>query len=664
MNKSYFGIICIIIICIVSFPVIGDASDALSRRKAQKMIDSFFSDNPNTIRIVENEYMNLGIPMAISLPGMPDMVKRFRNAVRGEFLRMEEKKSFVGILAKMSLTRKGRKCIVKKNDQHTIIKLGHFVVEKISGITAPVNLYGNRICRADFEYKFITTSFGKAFYGYTNTSYIGQTSQEFVLYDDGWRLESPRLPSVPDNGTANQHIYTNRDESDKLKTERPFGKVGESRLNKEDTQLFRKNASSEITEEALCRYFPVMRKAIDEGDSERIGRLWSEMKQIREKLESICMADLRDYSYLESCAKYLTGGYRNLFQFSGYILDYQRGQGSSSAANLKIRRKSNGQVFNYTVSDWTVFYNRATRKVEHKRKYSNLKGRLVSFLYDRPSHYGPNDARILVISWDEDNENRRIAATFGAMQPIDGESDSAQFAVTGDETITNSIGMTFKLIRPGSFMMGSPGSEAERHNDEVRHKVTLTKGFYIQSTEVTQEQWTAVMTNNPSKFKGCAKCPVEQVSWNDVQQFIDRLNEKEKGRHYRLPTEAEWEYAARAGTGTAYSFGDDSSRLQDYAWYRSNARNKTHPVAGKKPNAWGLYDMHGNVCEWCQDWRGHYPSGNIEDPWGPSDGSSRVARGGTWSGDARYCRSADRVGGGPDGRAHHLGFRLALSPGQ
>ena len=155
-------------------------------------------------------------------------------------------------------------------------------------------------------------------------------------------------------------------------------------------------------------------------------------------------------------------------------------------------------------------------------------------------------------------------------------------------------------ISPGTFMMGSPSSEPKRDSDEQQHKVTLTKGVYIGVTEITQSQWKAIMGNNPSYFKG-DNLPVEQVSWNDCQEFIRKLNLQEGGNKYRLPTEAEWEYTCRAGTTTRFCFGDSESRLGDYAWYSSNSSSKTHPVSRKKPNVWGLYDMHGNVWEWCED---------------------------------------------------------------
>jgi formylglycine-generating enzyme required for sulfatase activity len=223
------------------------------------------------------------------------------------------------------------------------------------------------------------------------------------------------------------------------------------------------------------------------------------------------------------------------------------------------------------------------------------------------------------------------------------------------KTWRNSIGMDFVLIPAGTFLMGSnDGSNDEKPVHEVR----LSKSFYLGKYEVTQGQWQAIMGTNPSNFKGDANLPVENVSWNEMQEFIRKLNAKEGDTKYRLPTEAEWEYAARAGTTTAYSFGNDERQLGEYAWYSPNSGNKTHPVGQKKPNAWGLYDMHGNVWEWVQDWYGPYTAGSAVDPAGPASGSFRVHRGGGWTLVAWFCRPAYRNNGAPGGRGSHLGFRL------
>jgi formylglycine-generating enzyme required for sulfatase activity len=213
--------------------------------------------------------------------------------------------------------------------------------------------------------------------------------------------------------------------------------------------------------------------------------------------------------------------------------------------------------------------------------------------------------------------------------------------------------MTFVKIPAGTFMMGSPDSEPGRNLDEgPQHQVTISKAFELQTTEVTQSQWQAVMGSNPSYFKG-PDLPVEQVSWDDAQAFIAKLNAKNDGYRYRLPTEAEWEYAARAGTTGPYA-GD----LGAMAWYAPNSGGTTHPVGTKTPNAWGLYDMHGNVMEWVQDWYDGYSSSAVTDPVGPSSGSARVLRGGGWAYESQNCRSADRDSSSPDYRGGPLGLRL------
>jgi len=228
-------------------------------------------------------------------------------------------------------------------------------------------------------------------------------------------------------------------------------------------------------------------------------------------------------------------------------------------------------------------------------------------------------------------------------------------------------------IPAGTFMMGSPEDELGAYSREwPRHQVTLTNDFYMMTTEVTQAQWQAVMGSNPSYFDECGgNCPVEEVSWNDVQDFIAALNARDS-RIYRLPTEAEWEYAARAGTTTAFYNGDITQEYSDpidpnldaIGWYGGNSGSTTHPVAQKQPNAWGLYDMSGNVWEWCQDWYGAYPDNASVDPGGPSDASLRVIRGGSWFNYARDCRSALRNYDYPSARRSSVGFRLALSPGR
>ncbi len=215
----------------------------------------------------------------------------------------------------------------------------------------------------------------------------------------------------------------------------------------------------------------------------------------------------------------------------------------------------------------------------------------------------------------------------------------------------------FVLIEPGTFEMGSTNGDA----DEVPvHTVNITKAFWLQKTEVTQGQWQAVMGTNPSHFKDCGDaCPVEYVSWDDAQAFIAELNQANPGASYRLPTEAEWEHAARAGTTGDYG---GTGVLEEMGWYRDNAGEKTHPVGQKAANAWGLYDMHGNVWEWVADWHGPYPSGTVNDPTGPATGSARVMRGGSWYISAYFARSAVRDRYSPSYRLISFGFRLARTP--
>jgi formylglycine-generating enzyme required for sulfatase activity len=239
-------------------------------------------------------------------------------------------------------------------------------------------------------------------------------------------------------------------------------------------------------------------------------------------------------------------------------------------------------------------------------------------------------------------------------------------SLADDENILTSttIGAKFVLIPAGTFAMGSPSNEPGRGSDETLHQVTISKPFYIQTTELTQGQWQKVMGSNPSYFKDCGgDCPVERVSWNDVQDFIRKLNKMEGIDKYRLPTEAEWEYAARSGGKVEEYAGTNSeSALGDYAWYNANSGSKTHTVGQKLPNSLGLYDMSGNVWEWVQDWYGDYLPGSVTDPVGPSSGSYRVFRGGSWLSHALLCRATSRNNSAPELRRYLLGFRLVKTP--
>ncbi len=213
--------------------------------------------------------------------------------------------------------------------------------------------------------------------------------------------------------------------------------------------------------------------------------------------------------------------------------------------------------------------------------------------------------------------------------------------------------------------MGAQDLEQGSLKEKPQHKIHISKSFYLGKYEVTQEQWGAVMGNkNPSNFLSPDR-PVDEVSWNDVQVFIQKLNTIEKTQSYRLPTEAEWEYAARAGSKTSYCYGDDpdGAELGQYAWFEQNAEQQTHPVGMLSPNAWDLYDMHGNVSEWVQDRydKQYYLNSPAKDPLGPETGRKRVVRGGSWINQAYSCRSAARGYYSPDYTDSDFGFRIVRS---
>ena len=240
-------------------------------------------------------------------------------------------------------------------------------------------------------------------------------------------------------------------------------------------------------------------------------------------------------------------------------------------------------------------------------------------------------------------------------------------------TIINSIGMKLVLIPKGTFQMGAPFEEEFARDDEEPHEVTLSTDYYLGITEVTQGQYEKVMGTNPAHFQkrvirksDSSMYPVERVSWERAVEFCRKLSElpeeKAAGRVYGLPTEAEWEYACRAGSQTAYSSGETPRSLDDYAWIATNSKGQTHPVGEKKANAWGLFDMHGNVSEWCSDRYGEYPKAAVSDPVGLQTGSSRVYRGGSINDGAASCRSSVRFRQRQSESQNYIGFRVALSP--
>lgn len=261
---------------------------------------------------------------------------------------------------------------------------------------------------------------------------------------------------------------------------------------------------------------------------------------------------------------------------------------------------------------------------------------------------------------------------FASCQKEDNSSNSSSNssgtpAPAGTETLTlTAAGVDFTLVRvePGTFRMGAnEGDDQAFDREKPAHEVTLTKPYYIATTEVTQELYAAVTGSYPSSFTGEAGLPVEMVSYADAVAFCARLSEL-TGRTVTLPTEAQWEYAARGGhmapaTPTLYAGGDD---LDAVAWYVGNSDRKTHPVAGKAANALGLYDMTGNVWEWCLDWYGAYTAAAVSDPQGPSEGSFRVIRGGCWGDPAQNCRLSFRIDYAPVSGTSDLGFRVVVLP--
>lgn len=250
-----------------------------------------------------------------------------------------------------------------------------------------------------------------------------------------------------------------------------------------------------------------------------------------------------------------------------------------------------------------------------------------------------------------------------AADPIP-QTTHAQATIEGE---VNSIGMSFVRLEPAVFRMGSLPSDSKRRSDETQRTVEITKPFLIGRSEVTQDQWKRIMNTEPWRERRYTKSandfPATAVSWDDVNQFCRELSRKEM-RSYRLPTEAEWELACRGGTRTIYSFGSDSEYMRDHGWIGSNSfdigERYAHPVAKKKPNPLGLYDVHGNVWEWCSDWHSTPAATRVTDPIGPKKGTMRVIRGGSWHGVATLCRSASRFRRRPNSRLNDLGFRVVL----
>ena len=235
-----------------------------------------------------------------------------------------------------------------------------------------------------------------------------------------------------------------------------------------------------------------------------------------------------------------------------------------------------------------------------------------------------------------------------------------ELTTSGDSFADSATGIQMIFVKGGCYQMGDTFGDGDKDEKPVHN--ACVSDFYIGKYEVTQGQWQKVMGSNPSHFSSCGdNCPVEKVSWNDIQGFIRKLN-SQTGKNYRLPTEAEWEYAARSGgKSEKYAGGND---VDSVAWYDGNSGSKTHPVGQKRPNGLGIYDMSGNVWEWCNDWYGekYYGESPRDNPQGPGSSSTHVLRGGSWANNAQYARAAIRVGINPDSRGIGDGFRVAVSP--
>ena len=262
----------------------------------------------------------------------------------------------------------------------------------------------------------------------------------------------------------------------------------------------------------------------------------------------------------------------------------------------------------------------------------------------------------------QQSENQQSSNTYvvSSSNNSSGSSSMASGSNTISIPVKDGISIDMVKVEAGTFMMGATSEMKDPYdNEKPLHQVTLTNDYYMGMYEVPQALWEAVMGSNPSEYKG-DNLPVEMVSWNDCQEFISKLNSL-TGRKFRLPTEAEWEYAARGGKKSRGYQYSGNSNISDVAWYKDNSANKTHPVGTKQANELGIYDMCGNVYEWCQDWYGSYSSSSQTNPTGSDSGANRVLRGGSWNVIAGYCRSSYRLYCTPFSRSHYLGLRLVLS---
>ena len=275
---------------------------------------------------------------------------------------------------------------------------------------------------------------------------------------------------------------------------------------------------------------------------------------------------------------------------------------------------------------------------------------------------------LLLVSCGPPAESERATNEENAMEESEAEEREVSADSSPQEEITNSIGMKLQLIPAGEFMMGAtPGDDQVDDDERPQHRVEITKPFYIGVYEVTQSQWERVMGTTVRQqrdkdnrswylYGEGSSYPIYYVSWDEAIGFCEELS-RMTGEKYRLPTEADWEYACRAGTETKYYWGNNDEEAENYAWYGDTAATGTHEVGCKQPNAWGLYDMSGNVWEWCNDWYGIYPEEEQKDPKGPQSGVTRLLRGGGWTDTPEALRNSFRGGRIPDGRGVNSGFR-------
>ena len=368
-----------------------------------------------------------------------------------------------------------------------------------------------------------------------------------------------------------------------------------------------------------------------------------------------------------------TNSYKSIFIDGELIIKDGPGDSKNASNNgaLRIGSEYNRAFWKGAIDDIRI-YNRALSAAEVKSLYHAERTPLLQKTQPETNRETDDPLPAATGPTVVESKTHKPDGTIPAVSPLT-ESKARQhqqhWADYPKSKVTeiNTIGMKLKLIPPGEFTMGSPEREPGRGIDEIQHLVKITKPFYLSAHEVTQQQYKQVMGKNPSISVGATK-PAENITWDDAVKFCRMLSELEEGVTYRLPTEAEWEYACRAGSSTAYSFADDARQLGKYAWYYKNSDNTTHPAGEKLPNAWGLYDMHGNVFEWCQDWYDHRYGRLkvVSNPAGPVGGQYRVLRGRAYVSRPALIRSASRYHSPPDHQSSAFGFRVTrtyhLSP--